>query len=393
MLRRGEIDRLVVSLVADELGRARKRAVDLGVWAGWGPETKIDEDGIGVDSLGRLDLAARVNEFFHLHESGVEDYLLVRRTLGDWSEIVEAGLERAAERLTFRSSGTTGAPKPTTHLVARLAAEVDAVWARIGPRARIIAWTPPHHIYGFLFSALAPARFELELVDARVKPPSLRGARAGDLVVAAPFHWERLLRDAPTPPENLVGLTAAAPAPAALWERASASGLRLIELYGSSETAGVGARESGTAPFELLPGWRRSANAALLRDGGEEVAPPDRLDWNDAARFRPAGRRDGVVQVAGVNVDPAVVREVLLAHGAVADAAVRLDEAGGADARLKAFIVPKDAQLEPAALAAIREALTRHCADSLDAPARPARFDIGAALPRSALGKLTDWAS
>lgn len=386
MLKRSEIDRLVVSLIADEVGRARKRAVDLGVWSSWGPETTIDEDGIGVDSLTRLDLVARLNEFFHLHESGVEDYLLVRRTLGEWGEIVEAGLKLSAERVTFQSSGSAGAPKRATHETARLVAEIEAVWDRIGPRKRVIAWTPPHHIYGFLFTALAPSRFALELVDARKKAPSLSGARAGDLIVATPFLWERLLRGGGVP-EDVVGLTAAAPAPESQWRAAETAGLRLVEIYGASETAGVGVRDSGSAPFELLPSWAQASEDQLLRADGALIDAPDRLDWTDARRFRPAGRRDGLVQVGGVNVDPEAVRATLLAHDWVAEAAVRLDAEAGADARLKAFVVLDVARPDDAALSA----LIAHCAAALSAPERPAQFRFGHALPRNAMGKLTDW--
>ncbi|MEO1328935.1 MAG: 4-coumarate--CoA ligase [Pseudomonadota bacterium] len=388
MLRRAEIDRLVASLVADEIGRARKRAVDFAVWGAWTPETTVDEDGVGADSLTRLEVVARVNEFFHLHESGVEDYLLVRRTLGDWSEIVAEGLKLAGERITFRSSGSTGAPKTATHSMADLTAEIDAVWERIGPRGRILSWTPPHHIYGFLFTALLAARRDRPVVEMRAKAPSLRAVADGDLLVATPFQWALCLKAGGVDAEDVVGLSAAAPASEDIWSGAASAGIRLVEIYGSSETAGVGLREAGDAPFELLPRWSRGPGDAQLRDaGGALIDAPDALDWEVDRRFRPAGRRDGVVQVGGVNVDPAMVRAVLQDIDWVEEAAVRLDENGADGGRLKAFLATRGAPPEEEAL----QRVVQHCAERLEGPARPASFRLGSDLPRNAMGKLADW--
>ena len=72
-------------------------------------------DGLGADSLGLVSLATALVEALHLHRSGIEDYLLVRRTLGEWIEICAAGLARFDEALTFRTSGSTGKPKACTH--------------------------------------------------------------------------------------------------------------------------------------------------------------------------------------------------------------------------------------------------------------------------------------
>ena len=47
------------------------------------------------------------------------------------------------------------------------------------------------------------------------------------------------------------------------------------------------------------------------------------------------------MRVAGFNIYPARVREVLLSHPAVADVSVRLMRASEGE-RLKAFVVPRD---------------------------------------------------
>lgn len=387
--------RLVAAILADDLGRLRGRTVAPEEWRSWSAETRIDEDGLGADSLARLELAARVNRFFHMHETGAEDWLLVRPTLGEWAEIVGESLARRAEWITFQTSGSTGAPKPATHALADLAAECDAHAGLFPAVRRVLALVPPHHIYGFLATAFGPARRDLPVVDLRGFAPAqvFREQRAGDLIVATPFLWRVLLRSGSGFAAGVEGVTSTAPAPGALWPETRASGLaRLTELYGSTETAGIGWRDAGDAPFALLAHLDRAPDGRIRRRRDCAVlAPQDRLDWTADGRFHPIGRHDGAVQVGGVNVWPERVRATLLDHPLVADCAVRLDVASGAEARLKCFVAPRpDAAtgLDEDAMAA---ALGRFCAERLTAPERPARFAFGAALPRSEIGKLADW--
>ncbi|MEM9726411.1 MAG: 4-coumarate--CoA ligase [Pseudomonadota bacterium] len=397
-LRRSDHLRVVVSLIADELGRARKRAVPPAEYLRWTEATAMGEDGgetgdcLNADSLAMLDLVERVNEFYNLHTIGSEDYLVVAPTLGGWLDVIEETLRRGVENVTFRTSGSGGAPKTFDVPWAEMTQELDALDPMLGPLERVMAWTPPHHLYGFLFSALTPARRDIAIRDARALAPSALGrAKLGDLVVATPFIWRRLL-NASAPPAGVLGLSSGAPCPGEVWNGFADSDARLIEIYGSTETGGVGWREAGDAPFALLPHWTRldgDADGDRLRHQGRDAAEsaPDRLAFDEAGRFRPTGRRDDIVQVGGVNVSPAQAEEALRAHPLVADAAVRPD-LDDPDRRLKAFIVPVATPLPEGAVAT----LEAHLAERLAAPSRPARLTFGAEIPRNAMGKLADWA-
>jgi 4-coumarate--CoA ligase (photoactive yellow protein activation family) len=387
------VGRLIVALVAEELGRIRGRAVDPAEWRGWTPATRVDEDGLGADSLARLELVARLNRYFHMHEVGAEDWLLVKPTLGEWTEIVGESLARFSDRIAFQTSGSTGTPKEAVHETADLIAETDAHAALLPDAERIVALVPPHHIYGFLTTALGPARRGMPVLDARGWTPAqvLRAARAGDVIAATPFLWGVLRRSGGRLAAGGTGLTSTAPAPPELWDEAAAMGLdRLVELYGATETAGIGWRDAPRAALCILAHLERAPDGTLRRRrDGAPLAPPDTLEWTADGRFRPAGRRDGAVQVGGVNVWPDRVRETLMKHPLVAECAVRLDAGAGGVARLKGFVVPgPEAPEDCDAMAAT---LARYCAESLSAPERPVRFAFGAALPRNEIGKLRDW--
>ena len=391
---RGALRRFVGDLVADELVRQRRQPLPRA--QPWPDELRLVDD-LGVDSLELMELATALAEALHLHESGIEDYLLARRTLGEWVDIAGAGLAQFSERLTFRTSGSTGTPKPCVHALATLRQEVAHLATLFPGRRRVLCAVPAHHIYGFLFGVLLPRAlglFDDAVVDVRGSTPAwlARGAQPGDLVVGHPEYWKAVARTVPALPPDVVGVTSTAPCPDDVAAQVASSGIaRLVQVYGASETAGIGARVSPHDAYELFPHWRVDPGNAqwLLRalpEGGEQAhAVQDALEHCGTRHFRIGARHDHAVQVGGINVFPARVREVLRRHPGVQDAAVRLmrPEEG---TRLKAFVVPR--QDAPADLL---PALSRWVDSQLTAPERPKAIRLGATLPVTPAGKQADW--
>jgi long-chain acyl-CoA synthetase len=412
------LQRFVTDLLAAELALARPGRPPRA--APWPLELEFVRD-LGADSLELHGMGTALADALDLRAAGVDERLLARPCLKDWLDAARAGLSENASRVSFRTSGSTGSPKRCTHALGTLWQEAIELARLVPGCTRILSAVPSHHIYGFLFTVLLPRALGIgEVIDLRTASPALAigQARAGDLIVAYPGWWEALVRLDPAFGPDVAGVSSGAPCPDALAERVQASGLRLLQMYGSSETAGVGWRDRAGTGFTLLPYWRRadgSGDAAelpeateaacqlarRLPDGSEARYPlQDRLAWQDARRFLPAGRIDQAVQVGGVNVFPAYVADVLKMHPRVLDATVRLmrpDEGR----RLKAFVVPRAApgSNAPAGFgdgdenedAALGEALAAWVAARLSAPECPAAFTFGARLPRQASGKPADW--
>ena len=387
--------RFVVDLVAGEFTRLRP-----------GSQAFADRPGgeawrngpIEADSLEMLQLSAALAEALDLAAApGTADYLPGRRTFGGLLDICRSALPRCGSHITFRTSGSTGAPKPCRHRLADLEQEAAFLRTLFPGRRRILAAVPCHHIYGFLMTILAAPREDgtrLPVVDIRgLAPAALAGlAMPGDLIVGHPAFWSAFVRGGAALPAGVQGSVSTAPCPAGTARGAVGAGLdRLVELYGSSETAGIGWRDVPADGFRPMPHWRRVGDAVLRRtyaDGTEgDAAAPDRLDWTADGRFRVAGRLDGMVQVGGVNVSPEHVGRRLREHPWVADAAVRLMGPAEGD-RLKAFIVPA-----PSAPAGpeLHRALTGWIDRNLTVPERPRALTCGPSLPSDALGKDADW--
>ncbi len=387
----GVLPAFLASLVEGELGRLRpgrapgKIGVDCDLAAG-----------LGADSLELMALTAALADVLQLPQAAMLDGLLADTCLAAWTAMVMQALEAAQPgAMGFRTSGSAGRPKPCRHEMATLWQEVEQLAGLLPDTRRIVSLVPAHHIYGFLFTVLLPQTLgDVAVLDARgrVAAGVWQDLRAGDVVIGFPDAWQAALAGSAPVPAGVTGVTSTAPCSEALADSLAQRGLRrLLQVYGSSETAGVGWRDRADQPYRCFDYWQRvlEDEAVLARmqpDGSRQLHRlQDRLRWQDDCHFLPVGRIDAAVQVGGVNVFPERVAATLRAHALVQDAAVRLmrpDEG----ARLKAFIVPVAGA--PADLVA---ALDAHARAQLSSAERPAAYNVGAALPRQRNGKLADW--
>ncbi len=375
-----DLFRVLASLIESELRNLRRSSSgpaalldELGPRQGWTEETLIRGAAHGVpslevDSIEWLALASTVNRMFHLFEHGIEEYLLRRRKLGEWANIVWQAMERRPDEITFHTSGSTGTPKTVTHRVEDLFAEAEAFAGILKGRnlSRIVSFVPPHHIYGYIHSVLLPKALDLPLVESAPIAP-------GDLVVSHPLRWGFVDSSTSALKPGIVGLTSSAPMPEGRTESLLGKGLSaMIEIYGSTETAGVGWRDHPDCAYRLLPRWTRGTLTAM-----------DELVWVDDVHFRVGPRKDEAVQVGGVNVFPRRIEDRIRAHPLVADCRVRPMRPSEGE-RLKAFVVPRD----PALTLLDLDAWLRR---ELPAAERPAQVTFGAAIPTTAEGKACDW--
>ncbi len=397
ILSRSSLSGVLRSLLVAELRAARGAGGTLPAIAGqalWPDDLALGHGGLDCDSLEKLSLGAAANEMFCLYEAGTEANLLSADHFGDWLDIIEAAWRGGVSRITVTTSGSSGRPKRCTHSVGHLAAEIDGLAARWADRGRIVALVPLHHIYGLLFCAMLPDRLGVPVLSAERSGVGALAAAfgPGDLVVSFPDRWAFLQRSLPAWPSDVWGVTSTAPCPPALNAALRGAGLAgLTEVYGSSETAGIAFRDDPDASYRLMPQWAfaepfDSEAPILMHRSGEDVALMDRIVRSGPDAFVLAGRRDGMVQVGGINVSPTDVAKRLRERPGVSHAAVRLmrpDEG----TRLKAYLVPEPG-VDPETL---RLAVESWAAQTLSAAERPTVLTVGPALPTSTLGKPGGW--
>ena len=369
----------------------------------------------------RLRLARYAVLFFGLHD-GQANELAACSKWDQWAaSILESAGPNGFSRFTFRTSGSTGIPKPVPLSCRELTEEADSLRPFFSGIRRVISVMPVHHVFGFAFALMLPKALGVPVLHLAPLPTAdfFRALTSGDLVLAFPMFWQSVLRilgsgPAVALPDGVHGVSSSAPCPPEVIEgllnlhttapRSAPPLAGLIEIYGATEFGAVGIRGNCREPYTLLPHWQREPLA--ISPPGAEDAPgewgitrpwqqsgpqplPDLADWRDERHFIPLRRRDCAVQIGGINVFPARIATLLEEHPEVRQASVRLmrPEEG---VRLKAFVVPKDEALLNVPIETGKK-LKAWLAKRLDPAATPKAVTLGRELPRTRSGKLTDW--
>jgi len=165
----------------------------------------------------------------------------------------------------------------------------------------------------------------------------------------------------------------------------------MTEVYGSTETSGVGIRTWPEDTYRLMPQWQGGTTSdrgqsSLTHGSGKRVQLMDRIHFRENERFELAGRLDGSVQVGGTNVFPERIAALLVSLPGVAGAAVRLmrPEEG---TRMKALVVPA---LESSG-EDLRRELETWIETHLPAVERPKALTFVPAIPMDSFGTALDW--
>lgn len=344
--------------------------------------------------------------------------------------------------LLLGSSGTTGPPK----IVQRLAPSLDAVaesCARgIGFRHddRVLLTVPLHHSYGLEHGLLAPlmAGSRVELVDTFDPDLALdlllQGS--GTILPSVPFVFDALVSACQRPgalertdrSRGAAGLaalrcaySAGSPLPCGVFEAwQTILGVRLGQLYGSTEVGSVTFNDPGSEDFDPLsvgsplPGAElrivdpRDPDPARPLPTGTEgrVAVTSSgmmekyLDGCDGdivkgyfltndlgrldaqGRLTLTGRLNLLIDLGGRKVNPAEVEAVLMAHPHVADAVVLAMPMTETINRLRAIVVPKFGEEVDL------ESLRRFARKRLSPHKLPRVYEVRRDLPRTTTGKV-----
>jgi len=397
-LSRRALARVLQSLLTAELkavrgNASRKNELFLSPSEVWFEDSSFVGHGphcLGCDSLEAMTLAAATNQMFHLSEANLDIAMFSAQTFGGWLDIIESAWRAGVTRITLRTSGSTGTPKICTHEFSHLRTEIGYLAEKFVTQERIVAFVQAHHIYGFLFTAMLPDQLGLEVV--RAERSGLNGLRSGDLIVSFPEQWQFLNRSLAKWPDHVDGVVSTAPCSSELIRSLIEAGLHtMTEIYGSTETSGIGTRTWPEDTYRLMPHWRPATSTDaqttdLIHSSGMRVQLMDRIKFSEDGCFTIAGRLDGSVQVGGTNVYPVRIAAMLASRPGVADAAVRLmrHEEG---TRLKAFIVPSS-DVSPEI---VSEELQAWIGAHLTAVERPKALTFGSALPTNLNGNALDW--
>jgi O-succinylbenzoic acid--CoA ligase len=294
------------------------------------------------------------------------------------------------------TSGTTSAPKQVELSFANWQANAlgSAVALGLDPAERWLCPMPLTHVGGLSIPIRSTIYATTAVVHERFRAEAVLGelmdaGRRITLVSLVPTMLARLL-DAGlrAPPTLRWALLGGGPIPARLLERAEKAGVPVATTYGMTEACSQIATFGWPLPGveviiagdEILVRGATVAAGALDSDGWLHTGDLGRFD--ERGRLEITGRRSETIVTGGENVAPTEVEAVLLAHPAVADAAVfgRPDGEWG-EVVSAVVVLGEGATVAP-------EELRAFCTKRLAAFQVPKTVEVVDALPRTPSGKL-----
>ncbi|MBP7738349.1 MAG: acyl--CoA ligase [Spirochaetes bacterium] len=297
------------------------------------------------------------------------------------------------------TGGSTGKPKvwqkTARNLLAEAAYQAEK-YAFVGSDL-VAATVPPYHIYGLLYTVMAPFLASASVLPGTYVFPgeiaSVLAEKPATILVSVPVHY-RLLKGADMDaPKLRLAFSSAGPLDredaAAFYRR---TGVGPEEIYGSTETGGIACKSSATGrndlePFECLE-WKISHDRLCVKspfispdlpvDGKGFFMTGDRAMAAGGGRITLLGRADGVVKVGGKRVDLNEVQDKIKRLPGVRDACV-ISMSGSRGRGTDIAAVIETDMSEEEARACMAGALERY--------AVPRRIRTVATMPATSTGK------
>lgn len=320
-----QIASVTAALFHEVLATEFARQVGMTARAGWTAAASLGEGGLDLAPDEQAACLARAGAFF-----GAPDLFAgcAPATFGAVVEAIDARTRASLNVFRFTAAGGLG--RDFDHAADRIFGEAAALANLLYGRRRIVSLVAPHSLIGFSLAVLAPNLLGLPVIDARgVSPEDLKAALTfGDAVIATPSLWRYLLAQEVKAPDNAMAVTfgeALSPELSAAIRKSGFGAQR--EIYGSTETGLVGWRDTPSDPFALFEFWRRDGERlerTAPSGATAAIEPMDFLSWEGERRFRLAGRRDGAVQIGGVNAFPDDIAARIAEHPEVAECGVSL---------------------------------------------------------------------
>ena len=269
-------------------------------------------------------------------------------------------VDAARTFLMLYTGGSTGAPQVWTKTPGCLFGEALFLAGAfgIGPEDHIVSTVPTQHIYGLLFSVLLPlvsgATTSNEVSYYVREIRRVVAEEDASVLVSSPTHYKAMTFEPPAPGTLRLAFSSGGfldPGDGALFK--DQVGVGVTEVYGSTETGGVAARNRGDgeelwmpfAPVDCATRDDRLLVRSPFMSPELEVSKAgffrtgDRVSDAGDGRFHLLGRADGMVKVGGKRVVVEEVREKLLGLAGVRDVVVlALPAARGRGTTLAALV-------------------------------------------------------
>ncbi len=284
---------IIRSILSQHLSKQNSSYFPL--WFEYPQRGDFSQEPFGFDSLSLVTLATEVGTFFGVHHTGLEENLIRYRDFQSWNDIVFDSLKHYNSTITFFTSGTTAKAKPVEHPLEKIIKEASFLSTLFEQPASIASFVRAHHIYGFIYTIVLPQMLDVPVLYHEPLPSrDFFKTAPHTLIVSTPTLYKELelFKERFSPHTQAISSTE--PLSQNTYELLHNKGLeKLYEIYGSSESLGVGHRTSLEEPFRLFDYLHKDTLHAI-QDG---------IDFKGEREFLIQNRNDHLLKYRGYKLN------------------------------------------------------------------------------------------
>ncbi|OIP56529.1 MAG: hypothetical protein AUK54_01900 [Helicobacteraceae bacterium CG2_30_36_10] len=284
---------IIRSIISQHLSEQNSSYFPL--WFEYNQRGDLDNMPFWLDSLGLVTLATEIGTFFGVEHSGLEDNFIRYRDFQSWNDIVFDSLKHSDATITFFTSGTTGKSKQVKHPLKNIIKEATFLSTLFSGQTSIASFVRPHHIYGFIYTIVLPQILEVPVIYHEPLPSRAFFKTAPySLLVSTPTLYRELALFEEQFSLNTIATSSTESLCKTTYELLKNKGLKEIyEIYGSSESLGVGYRTSLEAPFKLFD-YLQKDFLLDIQDG---------MDFKEERLFTIQNRNDSLLKYRGYKLN------------------------------------------------------------------------------------------
>lgn len=334
-----------------------------------------------LDSLATYQALSYICEFFNIHDEDKINSFLASPNISALAELCAQTMNDDHAAITFYTSGSESKPKKVTHSLSALIHEAED-WIRMLPDfSHIISTVPTKHIYGFIWTVILPkvARVSADTVQ-KTMIHNLEITNS-TLMISVPAMIHLINRLPDTSKSNTHLVLSTAPLDFDILHHLHDIEYKTaLQIYGATETGGIGLRTGDSPDYLLRHSLRRANNKVFNEDVC--LAVQDNLYFTDDCHFRVEGRLDSKIQINGYNVCPNDIKYEVSLIPEVNDVAVRVIQSN-INNEVKLYVALDNA----AKRSNVMDCLVR----KLGAIVSVHNVTFGQQIPKNDMGKLCDW--
>ncbi|WP_032094332.1 MULTISPECIES: AMP-binding protein [unclassified Alteromonas] len=334
-----------------------------------------------LDSLATYQALSYICEFFNIHDDDNINSLVATPNLSAIADLCAHAMNQDDAAITFYTSGSESKPKKITHTLSALIREAEDWMQTLPAFSHVLSTVPSKHIYGFIWTVVLPKIANITATEVQKMTVHSLDITHSTLMISVPAMVHLIDRLPDISKSNTHLVLSTAPLDFDILQHLHKNEYKsALQIYGATETGGIGLRTGDSFEYSLRQSLRRVNTRVFNED--HCLALQDNLVFSDDRRFKVEGRHDNKIQINGYNVCPDDIKYEVSLIPEVNDVAVRVVQSS-INNEVKLYVALDNV----AKKFNVMDSLTQKLGSLVSLH----NVTFGQRVPRNEMGKLCDW--